>query len=183
MTRLMDSANFVERDDLPCSGAHRGRPLPLTDAVVQAQGTVQANPTVPALFSGGVVNGASFAPGETVAPGSIVSVFGLNLASGQNFASQLPLGTTLGGATMNIGGVEAPLFFTSDGQINAQIPFELAPNSRPHVVVQTQRDGSEPEAVTVPETITLAESRPGIFTTNQQGTGQGAIPGCNRRGN
>ncbi len=143
--------------------------------LVQAQGTVQANPTVPALFAGGVVNGASFAPGEALAPGSIVSVFGLNLASGLNFASQVPLETTLGGATMNIGGVEAPLFFTSDGQVNAQIPFELAPNSRPHVVVQTRRDGSGPEAITVPGTITLAGARPGIFTTNQQGTGQGAI--------
>ena len=148
---------------------------PLTDAVVQTQGQVQANPTAPALFAGGIVNGASFAPGEALAPGSIVSVFGLNLASGLNFASQVPLETTLGGATMNIGGVEVPLFFTSDGQINAQIPFELAPNSRPHVVVQTRRDGSGPEAVTVPQTITIAEARPGIFTTNQQGTGQGAI--------
>ena len=148
---------------------------PLADAVVQAQGTVQANPTVAALFTGGVVNGASFAPGEALAPGSIVSMFGSNLASGLNFASQVPLETTLGGATINIGGVEAPLFFSSDGQINAQIPFELAATSRPHVVVQTRRDGSGPEAVTVPGTITLAEARPGIFSTNQQGTGQGAI--------
>ena len=148
---------------------------PLADAVVQAPGTVQANPTVPALFTGGVVNGASFAPGEALAPGSIVSVFGSNLASGLNFASQVPLETTLGGATINIGGIEAPLFFTSSGQVNAQIPFELAATSRPHVVVQTRRDGSGPEAVTVPGTITLAEARPGIFSTNQQGTGQGAI--------
>ena len=148
---------------------------PLADAVVQAQGAVQANPTAPVLFSGGVVSGASFAPGEAVAPGSIVSVFGSNLASGLNHATQLPLETTLGGATLNIGGVEAPLFFSSGGQVNAQIPFELAPNSRPHVVVQTRRDGSGPEAVTVPETITLAEARPGIFSINQQGTGQGAI--------
>ncbi len=110
-----------------------------------------------------------------------MSVFGSNLASGLNFASQLPLETTLGGATINIGGVEAPLFFTSDGQINAQIPFELAPNSRPHVVVQTRRDGSGPEVVTVPETITLAEARPGIFSTNQQGSGQGAILDVQRR--
>ncbi|MCX6615357.1 MAG: hypothetical protein NTZ98_04560 [Acidobacteria bacterium] len=29
--------------------------------------------------------------------------------------------------------------------------------------------------VTVPETITVAAARPGIFTTNQQGTGQGMI--------
>ena len=148
---------------------------PLADAMVQAQVTVQANPTVAVLFTGGVVNGASFTPGEALAPGSIVSVFGSNLASGLNFASQVPLETTLGGATINIGGVDAPLFFTSSGQVNAQIPFELAATSRPHVVVQTRRDGSGPESVTVPGTITLAEARPGIFSTNQQGSGQGAI--------
>ena len=148
---------------------------PLADAVVQAQVTVQANPTVPVLFTGGVVNGASFAPGEALAPGSIVSVFGSNLTQGLNHATQLPLETTLGGATINIGGVEAPLFFTSSGQVNAQIPFELAATSRPHVVVQTRRNGSGPEVVTVPGTITLAEARPGIFSTNQQGSGQGAI--------
>ena len=148
---------------------------PLADAEVRAQGAVQANPTAPALFAGGVVNGASFAPGEALAPGSIVALFGRNLAQGKNDATQLPLETTLGGATLNIGGVEAPLFFSSGGQINAQIPFELAAASRPHVVVRTGRDGSGPEAVTVPETITLAAARPGVFTTNQQGTGQGAI--------
>ena len=148
---------------------------PLADAEVQAQGTVQDNPTAPALFAGGVVNGASFAPGEALSPGSIVALFGRNLAQGKNDATQLPLETTLGGATLNIGGVEAPLFFSSGGQINAQIPFELAAASRPHVVVRTGRDGSGPEAITVPETITLAAARPGIFTTNQQGTGQGAI--------
>ncbi len=146
---------------------------PLNEAMVQAQGQVQANPTAPALFAGGIVNGASFARGEALAPGSIVSVFGRNLASGQNFASRLPLDVTLGGATLNVGGVDVPLFFSSDGQINAQLPFELTPNSRPHAVVRVRRDALE--AITVPETITIAAARPGIFTVNQQGTGQGAI--------
>ena len=120
------------------------------------------------------MNGASFAAGEPVPPGGIISVFGLNLAQGQNRATQLPLETTLGGATLNIGGIETPLFFSSEGQINAQVPFELAPNTRPHVVVRTTRqDGSQ--AFTLPETITIAAARPAIFTINQQGTGQGAI--------
>jgi uncharacterized protein (TIGR03437 family) len=42
------------------------------------------------------------------------------------------------------------------------------------VVVRTTRaDGGQ--ALTVPETITVAAARPAIFTTNEQGTGQGAI--------
>lgn len=148
---------------------------PLAPAEIQAQGQVSGNPTAPALNVGGVVNAASFARDAAVAPGAIVSVFGRNLARGANQASRLPLETILGGATLNVGGVDAPLFFTGDGQINAQLPFDLTPNSRPHVAVRIGRDGSRPETITVPETITIAPSQPGIFTMNQQGTGQGAI--------
>ncbi|MGH9782564.1 MAG: hypothetical protein ACRD88_00115, partial [Terriglobia bacterium] len=101
-------------------------------------------------------------------------VFGRNLAQGENHASQLPLEKTLGGATVNIGGIEAPLFFSIEGQINAQVPFELAPNSRPHVVVQTARPSAS-TALTLPETVTVAVARPAIFAVNQQGFGQGAI--------
>jgi uncharacterized protein (TIGR03437 family) len=79
---------------------------------------------------------------------------------------------------LTIGGADAPLFYSSDGQINAQIPFELASNARHQAVVKTQKPGGQ--SITVPETITLAAVRPGIFSTNQQGNGQGAI--LNTRG-
>jgi len=148
---------------------------PLAQAEVQARGSVGANATAPALYSGGIVNGASFAAGGAVAPGSIVAVFGRNLASGLNYAVQKPLETTLGGATLNIGGRDAPLFFSSDGQINAQVPFELVPNTRHSAVVKTRRDAAGPETYAVPESLTVAAAQPGIFTVNQQGTGQGVI--------
>jgi len=148
---------------------------PLTPVEIQARGAVGLNPAAPALNSGGIVNGASFAPGVAVAPGAIVAVFGRNLARGANSASRVPLDTTLGGAALNIGGHDAPLFFSSDGQINAQLPFELTPNARHSAVVKTRLEATGSETFAVPETITVAASQPGIFTTNQQGTGQGAI--------
>ena len=120
------------------------------------------------------MNGASFAAGEPLAPGSIVSVFGQNFAEGLNLATQLPLETQLGGARLSIGGQDAPLFFSSDGQINAQIPFELAADSQPQVVLRTGLSGGS-AAIAVPETITLARERPGIFTISQDGTGQGTV--------
>jgi uncharacterized protein (TIGR03437 family) len=86
----------------------------------------------------------------------------------------LPLEKTLGGATVNIGGIETPLYFSTEGQINAQVPFELAPNTRPHVVVRTARAGGA-QLLTLPETITVAAARPAIFAVNEQGFGQGAI--------
>jgi len=142
---------------------------PLQAAEVTAQGAISQNPTAPVLFSGGVVNAASFSPAQALAPGGIVSVFGRVLAASQSQATTVPLPTTMAGATMTVGGADVPLFFTSDGQINAQLPFELPPNSRQQVVVKGT------QFLTVPETITIAAARPGVFTLNQDGKGQGAI--------
>lgn len=147
---------------------------PLAAVEVQVQGQVGVNATAPAVFAGGIVNTASYGQGEGLAPGSIVAVFGRNLAQGENRAAHVPLETSLGGVTVSVGGVDAPLFYSSDGQVNAQLPSDLAPNSRATVVVRTTRANGA-QAFTVPETITIAGARPAIFTTNQQGTGQGAI--------
>jgi uncharacterized protein (TIGR03437 family) len=54
-----------------------------------------------------VVNAASYGP--SIAPGSLVSIFGENLRDGR----------------VTINGLAAPVFFTSDTQINAQLPVEL----------------------------------------------------------
>jgi uncharacterized protein (TIGR03437 family) len=142
---------------------------PLATAVVTVQGQVGSNASAPVVFSGGLVNAASFAPGAPLPPGGMVSVFGGNIATSSGGASTVPLPLTLGGASVSIGGISAPLFYSSGGQINAQIPFELPVNSRPQVVV------NQGGALTVPEGITVAPTAPGIFAKNQQGSGQGAI--------
>jgi uncharacterized protein (TIGR03437 family) len=148
---------------------------PLTAAEIRARGGVPENARAPALYSGGIVHAASFAPASPLAPGSIVSVFGRNLATGALGAANLPLPTSLAGATLTIAGMDVPLFYSSDGQINAQLPFELAPNTRYQAVVKIS------DAITVPETITVAAARPGIFTTSQDGKGQGVIMDVNNR--
>lgn len=135
-------------------------------AEVRAQGKVQSNDKAPALFAGGIVNAASFAPNVPLAPGSILSVFGRNLATATTQASALPLPKTLAGATLQIGGIDVPLFFASNGQINAQLPFELQPNTRQQALVKGT------STITLPETITIAPVRPGIFTTDGK---QGAV--------
>ena len=70
-----------------------------------------------------VVNAASFQPGS-VAPGSLISIFGSNLASTTMSAAGGWPQRSLGGVTVLINGVAAPLLFVSPGQINAQVPFE-----------------------------------------------------------
>ncbi len=68
----------------------------------------------------GVVDSAGYGP--RMAPGSLASLFGTNLANGTASATMFPLTTSLGGATVTVGGVLAPLLFASAGQINFQVP-------------------------------------------------------------
>src|ERR1039458_7509249 len=77
---------------------------------------------------GGIVNNANFASGA-VAPGSIVSIFGSGLAPSTQLFSGFPLTTSLGGVTVSVNGVNAPIFYASPSQINIQVPFETVPDS------------------------------------------------------
>ncbi len=142
---------------------------PLTPAATQSQGSVGANPGAPQLYTGGVVSAASYAPGGVLSPGEIVSAFGLNLAGATAQAPSLPLPNTLGGSAVQIGGTNVPLFYASNGQVNAQLPFELTPGSQPQVVVRGA------SFIAPPQAITIVPATPSIFTLTQDGKGQGAI--------
>ena len=97
----------------------------------------------PILPPGGVVSAASLyplgAPGYQLSPGAIVSIFGSNLSTssvgvGATFVNGA-LPTTLGGASVTIGGVAAGLYYASAGQINAQVPYTVALGPAVPVVV------------------------------------------------
>lgn len=126
----------------------------------------------PAVFTGGVVEGASYNKtlGTTnhFAPGSIISIFGTDLAEETAFASALPLPTQLGGVSVRIGDRLAPIFFTSPGQINAMVPFEVSGTVTVQVIPGSNLSSNS-------SSITLGSSAPRIFSINSQGTGPGAI--------
>ena len=63
--------------------------------------------------------------GPRVAPGSLASIFGTGLAGATTQASDFPLTTSLGGASVSIGGTLAPLLYVSAGQINFQVPSSV----------------------------------------------------------
>jgi beta-glucosidase len=123
----------------------------------------------PSINSGGVVNAASSAPGAPVAPGSIASVYGNFLLNGPFGALGLPLPGSLGGLTLAFGTTDAPLFYAGSGQVNLQIPWELAGQSQASLAATLA--GQTGAAATVK----LAAFAPGIFTMDSQGTGPGAI--------
>ncbi len=88
----------------------------------------------PTIEVGGVVNAASFraAPDDFIVPNGILSIFGVDLSlrtkgvgSDDLDRGQLPI--SLGGVTVDIGGIPAPLYFVSPKQINAQAPHLLPP--------------------------------------------------------
>lgn len=125
-------------------------------------------PVRPVVNQAGTVNAGSFV--APVAAGSIASVFGSDLAlEGATAATGTPLPTALGGTSIRIGAGGAPLFFVSPLQVNLQIPWELAGQAQAPVIATVGGVASSQQ------TVTLAPFAPGIFASNQAGSGQGAI--------
>lgn len=126
----------------------------------------------PQTSSAGIVSAATFtaSPGNQVARGQLISLFGSNLTSGGPFAAaSLPLPTQLGNTSIQVNGSAIPLILVSAGQINAQLPFELADTGTATLTVTS--GGQTSSQVTV----TLRTTSPGIFSINSQGNGDGAI--------
>lgn len=112
----------------------------------------------PAISPGGVVNAASFLPAPVpLAPGALISIFGVNFAGGLSQASELPLPTEMGGASVAVNGVKMPLVFVSPGQINAQLPYDLREGAA--TVRVTTAEGSSAD-----ESVNIGAAAPGIFT-------------------
>jgi minor extracellular serine protease Vpr len=128
--------------------------------------------SLPSINSGGVVNAASYA--APVAAGSIAAAYGNFLLSLPSTTSILPLPTNVSGLSMQFGGfgspgVPVPLFYASGGQVNLQVPWELAGQAQTPLTVSLSSQTSAPQVMN------LAPFAPGIFSINSQGTGQGAI--------
>ena len=103
-----------------------------------------------------LVNAASYAAGAPVSPGSVVAIFGTNLGTKAEVSNRSPV-MTLGGATVTINGIPAPIYATTLGQINVQIPWELA--GMPEASVQVTVGGLQ----SVAQIIQLADTAPYIF--------------------
>jgi uncharacterized protein (TIGR03437 family) len=103
-------------------------------------------PGPPVAYYQGVLDNALFAVGAPLAPGGIVAVFGQQLSDSVAQAQALPLGTSLGNASVTVNGLAAPLYYASPEQINFEIPYGTAPGK---AVVQVQRDGQTGNSVSI----------------------------------
>ena len=107
---------------------------------------------------------------QGVAPGSIVSIFGTNLAASTASASTIPLPTALSDVTsVTFNGIPGGLYFVSQNQINAQLPFDVlaGQSSGTASIVVTRSSGAS-----APQHVTVVPASPGIFTTTSDGLGQ-----------
>ncbi|MGC8795006.1 MAG: hypothetical protein ACP5U2_16615 [Bryobacteraceae bacterium] len=114
-----------------------------------------------------VLNGTSYS--AAISPGCWVAIFAERLARKEARADKVPLPRSLGGVSVTVDRVRAPLFFVSPRQVNTLIPFELdVPRIRfVKVVVTSEEDNS----VSAPYAVWVTPTAPGLFTLSGTGTG------------
>src|SRR5207245_4428139 len=115
-----------------------------------------------------MVDAADQAPLAQVAPGQLVTLFGRELSRSSPVQFQPANGhvpTSLGdGVSVTFDGVAAPILFSSAGQVNVQVPYEIA--NRSNVRLEIQSSGA---SVCVRE-LGVVASQPGAFVSAEFAT-------------
>jgi uncharacterized protein (TIGR03437 family) len=108
-------------------------------------------------------------PNSAVAPDELVSAFGVNLATGNAVTGSTTFPTNLAGTTMTL--VDAsntpfsvPLYAVAPTQINYLVPGGAQPG--PATLTIHSADGTVTTGIVLIQAV-----QPGLYTTNQQGTG------------
>src|SRR5271157_4225867 len=126
---------------------------------LQTNGT-QASQTPPAFDAGGIISvfgGANFAP---LAPGEAISIYGSGLPEATLGTPPPPLSTMLVDTTVTIQGVPLPLYYVSDLQVNAVVPYSLGDNSlNAPLQILVQRG----DTLSQPVYVTMTTAEPTIY--------------------
>jgi uncharacterized protein (TIGR03437 family) len=135
---------------------------------IQLNGPGDPSATPPPILAA-LTNAGSFQP-FALAPGEIVSLFGTNLGAAPATFTLDPQGhlpTALNGTQVLIAGQPAPLLYTSAGQINAIVPYEVPAGAATVQVVSST-------ATSATWQMPVAPSAPGLFTLDG-GLGPAAV--------
>ena len=138
---------------------------------------ILAQPTVTApAFSSAVARGQGL-PGSGVAQGSIFTIYGSGLGPGTWIAAkQFPLPTALGGTSVmvTVQGTQAPAIVlgADSTQVNALLPSSTPIGNGTFTVTYDNQTSA-------PAPIQVVSSAFGIYTFNQQGTGQAITTDAN----
>jgi len=119
-------------------------------------GGITAN-AAPAVSPNGTVNNLFVQAGAPLAPGTIAAIYGSGLAAGPpGSPGQVPLPSNFQGTSVVVGGLNAPFYYASDGQLNVQLPAELNPNQTYALVVTANGQ------ISTPQNITVGSATPGV---------------------
>ncbi len=123
-------------------------------------GTVSANSIAPPVQSrGGTVNNVNPVLGAPLAPGMVASVYGSGLATVTTPENNPPpLPKSFSNTQILVAGIQAPIYSVSPGQVNIQIPLELAPNQKYPVLALLNG------VPAIPDSIIVAVAAPGMYS-------------------
>jgi uncharacterized protein (TIGR03437 family) len=126
---------------------------------------VLVSPGVPSIKSGGIISASGFGGGTTVAQGSWIEITGSNLAAdtrqwaGSDFVG-INAPTSLDRTTVTVGGLPAYVYYVSQTQVNALLPFGVPAGSQQVIVSNSVGTSSA-------STINVAGTQPGLFAPPQ----------------
>ena len=98
-----------------------------------------------------------------LAPGGLISVFGQRLSAGTSYAPAGPLPPELADTIVTIGDQVLPLLYSSDGQVNAVVPYEINANTNQQLLVRRGTTYATPVYVDV------AAAQPAVFQSKGRG--------------
>jgi uncharacterized protein (TIGR03437 family) len=109
----------------------------------------------------------------SVAPGELVKLTGQTVGPSPAVSATIPpasaLATTLGGSTITVNGIAAPILYTNGGQTNIQIPYGVAGSTTANIVLTLgPNQGGQTASISLP----VAATAPGIFTSDFSGIGR-----------
>jgi uncharacterized protein (TIGR03437 family) len=114
-----------------------------------------------------VTNGASFRLDQPLAAGSWATAKGTFTGVADALAPSFPVPKSLGGVSVSVDGVDAPVYFVSAGQINFLIPYGASPGLR-SIQIKTP-SGS------VTGSVRIISAAPGLFTKDTQSPPRAAV--------
>ena len=131
----------------------------------QVSGNLASQEQPPAFDKSGVVSVATTVPFTALAPGAAISIFGSRLAESTAQFQSLPLPRQLVDTQVFISGAASgllnlPLYYVSQNQVNAVIPYEASVDTTLQLIVQRGNTYS------VPVQIDMAQAQPAVFSMN-----------------
>ncbi len=133
----------------------------LQPATAKLYGGVAPNHTPPPTIApGGTLNNLNPVVGAPLAPGTIAQVYGSALATALVSTGEPPLPTNFNNTFALVGSTAAPLYALSSGQINIQVPNEVTATQQIPIIVSVNN------ALTLPQTLSIVPTTPGVLSDN-----------------